>query len=177
MYVYVCMYVHIYVCITYGTPSFSGLLFPCYLVTRSVGGINVAPSEDMGTKPFMNQYHQRIHFHWPPSPPHSNVEVQLFFLPEGGWRRPHSNIVPRGRGGYSQHETTSRCLWRIYPLVQHFFLALRRNMLVPVDVHDAKAWAEVLCHPILGRPPAWEFLGPSRAILSHLGAILGPYWV
>ena len=86
MHVYVCVYVctYIYICITYGTPSFSGLLFPCYLVTRSVGGINVAPSEDMGTKPFMNQYHQRIHFHWPPSPPTPMLRCNFFSFRRGG---------------------------------------------------------------------------------------------
>ena len=119
--------------------------------------------------------HETIHepipsadtFSLAPLTPHSNVEVQLFFLPEGGWRRPHSNIAPRGKGGYSQHETTSRCYWRNCPLVQHFFLALRRNMLVPIDVHDAKAWAGTLLSQDArtGMSRAGESLGKPQ---SHL---------
>ena len=57
-----------------------------------------------------------------PLPPQSNVEVQYFFHPEGGWRRPRPNIGFRGEGGY-----TVACEYFVLvlvdlPLVAIFFL-------------------------------------------------------
>ena len=41
---------------------------------------------------------------------------------------------------------------------------------------NSETWQPFL-RPCPHSPPAWEFLGPYQAILSHLGGILGLYWV